>query len=115
MRYLTRLIDATRYSWLGIRAAMRKEPAFQTEVFILPFAIAGSFWFGETVVEKLLLFSSWMLVMIVELLNSAIENTVDRIGTEHHKLSGRAKDMGSAAVLFSLVTAAVIWSAIILS
>lgn len=113
MRYLIRLIDATRYSWLGIGAAMRKEPAFQTEVFILPFAIAGAFWFGDTAVEKLLLFSSWMLVMIVELLNSAIENTVDRIGKEHHKLSGRAKDMGSAAVLFTLITAAVVWLTII--
>jgi len=113
MRYITRLFDATRYSWLGIKAAMRKEPAFQTEVFILPFAIAGSLWFGETTVEKLLLFASWMLVMIVELLNSAIETTVDRIGSEHHKLSGRAKDMGSAAVLFSIITAAVVWLVII--
>lgn len=114
MKYLTRLIDATRYSWLGIRAAMRKEPAFQTEVFILPFAIAGAIWFGETATEKLMLFSSWMLVMIVELLNSSIENTVDRIGKEHHKLSGRAKDMGSAAVLFSVITAVVVWTTIIL-
>lgn len=115
MRYFTRLFDALRYSWLGIKAAMRKEPAFQTEVFILPFAVAGSLWFGDTAVEKLLLFSSWMLVMIVELLNSAIENTVDRISKDHHKLSGRAKDMGSAAVLFSLIIAAVIWATIILA
>jgi len=113
MRYLTRLIDATRYSWLGIRAAMRKEPAFQTEVFILPFAVAGSIWFGDSAVEKLLLFASWMVVMIVELLNSAIETTVDRIGKEHHELSGRAKDMGSAAVLLSLILTATVWSVII--
>jgi len=113
MRYLTRLFDATRYSWFGIKAAMQSEPAFQTEVFILPFAIAGSLLFGETTVEKLLLFSSWMLVMIVELLNSAIENTVDRIGSERHELSGRAKDMGSAAVLFSLITVAVVWGVIL--
>jgi diacylglycerol kinase (ATP) len=113
MNYLTRLIDATRYSWLGIGAALRKEPAFQTEVAILPFVIIGTFYFGETTVEKLLLFTSWMVVLVVELLNSAIEAVVDRIGSERHELSGMAKDMGSGAVHLSLITAAVIWVAII--
>ncbi len=113
MKYLTRLIDATRYSWAGIFTAMRKEPAFQTEVAILPFAIIGAFYFGDTTLEKLLLVVSWMFVLIVELLNSAIEAVVDRIGTERHELSGAAKDMGSAAVHLSLVTAAIIWAVIV--
>jgi len=113
MKYLTRLIDATRYSWAGIFTAMRKEPAFQTEVAILPFAIIGAFYFGDNTLEKLLLVVSWMLVLIVELLNSAIEAVVDRIGTEHHELSGAAKDMGSAAVHLSLITAVIIWVVIV--
>jgi diacylglycerol kinase (ATP) len=113
MNELTRLINATRYSWAGIIAALRSELAFQVEVFILPFAIAGAFYFGESTTEKLMLFGSWMLVIVVELLNSAIEAVVDRIGTEHHELSGAAKDMASAAVLLSLITAVTIWTAII--
>jgi len=113
MNYLTRLIDATRYSWAGVSAAFHHEAAFRTEVFLLPLMIAGSLYFGENPIEKLLLFSSWMLVMIVELLNSAIENSVDRIGMEKHELAGRAKDMGSAAVFLSLITASVVWIVIL--
>jgi diacylglycerol kinase (ATP) len=113
MNYLTRLIAATRYSWAGIFAALRKEPAFQTEVVILPFAIIGAFYLGDTTLEKLLLVVSWMIVLIVELLNSAIEAVVDRIGSERHELSGMSKDMGSGAVHLSLITAAIIWIAII--
>jgi diacylglycerol kinase (ATP) len=113
VNYFTRLIDATRYSWAGIFTALRKEPAFQTEVAILPLVIIGTFYFGDSTLEKLLLFVSWMIVLIVELVNSAIEAVVDRIGTEHHELSGAAKDLGSAAVHLSLITAAVIWIVII--
>ncbi len=112
--YITRLIDATRYSWAGIMAALRSESAFQTEIFILPIAVAGALYIGENTLEKLLLISSWMLVLIVELLNSAIETAVDRIGSEQHELSGRAKDMGSAAVLLSVITAIIIWSSLLL-
>jgi len=113
MNYLTRLIAATRYSWAGIGSALRKEPAFQTEVAILPLAIIGAFYFGDTPMEKLLLIASWMFVLTIELLNSAIEAVVDRIGSERHELSGMAKDMGSGAVHLSLITVAIIWITII--
>ena len=114
MNYLTRLIAATRYSWTGITAALRHEPAFRTEVAILPLAILGALHFGDSTLEKLLMIVSWMLVLIVELLNSAIEAVVDRIGSEHHVLSGRAKDMGSGAVFIALITAAAVWLTILL-
>lgn len=71
-------------------------------------------WLGETTVEKLLLIGSIVLVMLVELLNSAVEAVVDRVGLEHHELSGRAKDIGSAAVMLSLVWAAVTWTLILI-
>ena len=114
MNYLTRLIAATRYSWTGIGAAFRHEPAFRTEVAILPLAIIGAFYFGDSSLEKLLMIVSWLLVMIVELINSAIEAVVDRIGSEQHKLSGRAKDMGSGAVHLSLIMAAAVWLTILI-
>ena len=114
MNELTRLIAATRYSWAGIFAAFRKEPAFQTEVAILPLAIIGALYFGDSTLEKLLMIVSWMLVLIVELINSAIEATVDRIGSEQHELSGRAKDMGSGAVHLALITTAAIWLTLLL-
>ena len=71
-------------------------------------------WLGETGVERALLVGSWLLVMIVELLNSAVEATVDRFGPELHKLSGRAKDIGSASVLLSITLAATVWALILL-
>lgn len=71
-------------------------------------------WLGETTIEKLLLIGSIVLVMLVELLNSAVEAVVDRVGLEHHELSGRAKDIGSAAVMLSLVWAAITWTLILL-
>jgi len=74
----------------------------------------NAFWLGQTTIEKLLLIGSIVLVMIVELLNSAVEAVVDRVGFEHHELSGRAKDIGSAAVMMSLAWAAVTWALILL-
>ena len=71
-------------------------------------------WLGETTIEKLLLIGSIILVMLVELLNSAVEAVVDRVGFEHHELSGRAKDIGSAAVMMSLIWAAITWALILL-
>ncbi len=114
MNYLTRLISATRYSWTGIASALRHEAAFRTEVAILPLAVIAALHFGDSALEKLLLIASWMLVLIVELLNSAIESVTDRIGNEHHELSGRAKDMGSGAVHLAIITAAVIWLVLLL-
>jgi len=114
MNYLTRLIAATSYSWTGIAAALRHEAAFRTEIAILPLAVIGALYFGDTTLEKLLMIASWMLVLIVELLNSAIEAVVDRIGSEHNEISGRAKDMGSGAVHFAIITAAAIWLVLLL-
>lgn len=109
---ITRVINAFGYSMQGIRAALRHESAFRQETvlffFLLPFAI----WLGHTAVEWSLLIGSLLLVLIVELLNSAIEAVVDRFGEEHHELAGRAKDMGSAAVFVSLVGVGVVWGLI---
>jgi len=106
---LSRLADATRYSWLGIGAAYRHEAAFRQEVWLTTVLFAASFPVASSQVEWLLLVGPLFLVLVVELLNSAIENVVDRIGDELHPLAGRAKDMGSAAVLFCLILISVTW------
>ncbi|MDJ0928227.1 MAG: diacylglycerol kinase [Gammaproteobacteria bacterium] len=111
-RGLSRLIAATGYSLSGLNAAWRSEEAFRQEAVLALIMLPGAFWLGTTLLERLLLACSVLLVLIVELLNTAIEYTVDRIGTDHHELSGRAKDMGSAAVMLSLVLAAMIWVSI---
>ncbi|TVP51540.1 MAG: diacylglycerol kinase [Halomonas sp.] len=105
----THLVHSTRYSWKGLKAAFRNEAAFRQEVCITAIMLPLAWWIGEGPVSWLLLVSSLLFVLIVELLNSAIENVVDRIGTEHHELSGRAKDIGSAAVMLSLITAGLTW------
>ena len=100
---------ASCYSYRGIAAAFRHEAAFRQEltamIILLPFA----FWLGETAVQRIVLIAPCILVIIVELINSAIEAVVDRIGPEMHELSGRAKDMGSAAVLLSLLLVILSW------
>jgi diacylglycerol kinase (ATP) len=106
---LERLIHATGYSWAGLRAAFRHEEAFRQEILLSLVLIPLALWLGETGLEKALLFSVWVLVLLMELLNSAIEAVVDRIGDEHHELAGRAKDIGSAVVLVALINAAVVW------
>lgn len=106
---IARLIDATGYSWLGIKAAFRHEAAFRQETLVFVILFAASFWVASTLVEWLLLVMPLLLLLIVELLNSAVETVVDRIGDEHHPLSGRAKDMGSAAVFFTLLMIAASW------
>ncbi|USD36151.1 MULTISPECIES: diacylglycerol kinase [Ferrimonas] len=109
-----RLIHATRYSWLGLRAAWRCEAAFRQEV--VAFLVLGplALWLPVSPVESLLLIGALVAVMVVELLNSAIEAVVDRIGAEYHSLSGQAKDMGSAAVLFTLIMAVATWAVVLL-
>jgi diacylglycerol kinase (ATP) len=109
----TRLINATRFSWRGWSAALRHEAAFRQEMAATLVFIPLALWLGETSAEKALMIASWMLVPIVELLNSAMETAVDRISDEHHPLAGRAKDMGSAAVLTSLLTAGAVWALIL--
>ncbi|MBE9535891.1 MAG: diacylglycerol kinase [Proteobacteria bacterium] len=109
---LKRLISATKNSLAGLKAAWQNEAAFRLEVLGSLILIPAAFWVGETVVEWLLLTGSCLLLLITELLNSAVEAVVDRIGLEHHELSGRAKDIGSAAVLLSLVNLGIVWGII---
>lgn len=92
-----RLVNGTRYSLAGLRSAFRHEMAFRLETLVLSLVVPAGLWLGETGVQRSLLIGSWCLVMVVELLNSAIEALVDRMGLERHELAGRAKDLGSAA------------------
>lgn len=106
---LQRLFNALRYSLQGLKAAFRNEPAFRQECLIAIVLIPLALYLGESGVERAMLIGAWLLVMIVELLNSGIEAVVDRVGEEYHALSGIAKDVGSAAVLVSLVAAVLVW------
>jgi len=107
------LLYATKWSMAGLKAAWSFETAFRIEVIASCFIIPLGLYFGESSVEKVLLCGAWLLVMVVELLNSGIEATVDRISLEHHELSGRAKDLGSAAVFMSNIICAGTWSLIL--
>jgi len=109
---IDRVIKASGNSFRGIRDAFRHEAAFRQELLLSVILLPLSFWLAQTVLEWLLLITPLFVLIIVELLNSAVENTVDRIGTQRHTLSGRAKDMASAAVMFSLVFLAVVWLSI---
>lgn len=103
---------ATAFSSAGLRAAWRHEEAFRQEAILAAVLAPLALWLGDTSLERALLIGSLLLVLIVELLNSAVEAVVDRIGADPHELSGRAKDMGSAAVLLSLLLAAGVWLAV---
>ncbi len=109
---LSRIWHAGLYSLAGLRAGWR-EPAFRQEAILAIVLVPLSFWLGRSWVEVTVLAGSILLVMIVELLNTGIETVVDRIGPEWHALSKRAKDMGSAAVLLSLLIAGGAWLAAI--
>jgi diacylglycerol kinase (ATP) len=104
-----RLFDAAGYSYKGIADCWKFEAAFRQEVAICVVLFALSFFVARTVEQWLLLISPLFLLLMVELLNSAIENVVDRVGDDFHELSGRAKDMASASVLFCLVLIALSW------
>lgn len=106
---ITRIIAAAGNSLRGIRDAWRFESAFRQDSALSLVLLVLSFWLAQTLVEWLLLVMPLFLLLMVEILNSAIENTVDRIGEGHHELSGRAKDMASAAVMFCLVLIAITW------
>jgi len=112
--YLSRLYKATGYSIAGLRAAFKYEQAFRLEVYLSFFLVPFAIWLAKTPVELSLLIGSWLFVMTIELLNSAIEAAIDRIGAEKHELSGRAKDLGSAAVMLSVCFALFIWLTITL-
>jgi diacylglycerol kinase (ATP) len=108
-----RLVDATVFSIKGLKACWTQEAAFRQELAAVLILAPAAFWLGTTTTQRILLLSTCFLVLIVELVNSAIEAVVDRIGMEDHPLSGRAKDMGSAAVLLSLVASAAVWGLVV--
>jgi len=109
------VLNALGYSFSGLAAAARHEDAFRMELIAVMLLAPVALWLGESGVERALLIGCLLLVLIVELLNSAIEATVDRISFENHHLAKRAKDIGSAAVMLSLVNAGLIWLLISLS
>ena len=104
-----RLWHATGYSLQGLAAAFRHEQAFRLEVYLLLIIVPLAFYLGDNNLERALLISSWLIVMMAELVNSAIEAAIDRFGGEHHELSGRAKDIGSAVVFVALALFVVMW------
>ncbi len=104
-----KLVTATGFSLAGLRAAYRHEQAFRLELLVLVFVVPLGLWLGETGVQRALMIGSWCLVLVVELLNSAMEVLVDRLWPERNELAGRAKDMGSAAVFCAIVLACVVW------
>jgi diacylglycerol kinase (ATP) len=106
---IKRLANAFTYSVAGTLAAFKHEDAFRQEVILSVVLIPLAIYLGQTAIDQALMIASILLIIIVELLNSSLEATVDRISIKRHKLSKRAKDIGSAAVFFSLVNAAVIW------
>ena len=112
---LTRIIKAAGYSWAGLVAAFRHEAAFRQELALCLVLIPTGVWLGESGLERALLIGSLLLVLIVELLNSAVEAAIDRFGGEAHELSGRAKDIGSAAVFLSLANVLIIWGLVLFS
>ena len=111
-RGLRRILDAAGYSAAGLAVAWRGEEAFRQEVILGLVLVPLALWLGQSSTERLLLISSWLLVMIVEMLNTAVEATVDRISDARHPLSGQAKDLGSAAVFLSLVLATLVWGTV---
>ncbi len=110
---VTRIINATGYSMKGLKSAWINEAAFRQELMLILLLMPLAFWLGDLSTRILLLIVISWLVVIVEILNSAIEAVVDRVGSEHHELSGRAKDLGSAAVFIALALNALVWGALV--
>ncbi len=108
-----RIVLATKWSMQGLRAAWLHESSFRLEVYLMVVLAPLGFWLGQTGVERALLVGSGLLVLSIELLNSAIEAVIERYGPEHHELAGRAKDMGSAAVFVLMLNALLTWGAIV--
>ena len=112
---LDRVLSALKYSSQGLQAQWKHEAAFRQEVCLFLISLPFAIWFGDSGLERALLIFSVGMVLIVETLNSSVEAVVDRISHEHHELSGRAKDLGSAAVMLALFFAAVVWLVILFS
>jgi len=113
-RGLKRFYLATKYSWMGARAAYREEPAFKYEVHAAIVLVPLALWLADSFAGGAVMIASVLFVMLVELINSAIEAVVDRIGPERHELSGRAKDLGSAAVVLAICIAILVWAAVLI-
>jgi len=111
---LRRVLNATRYSLEGVAAAARHEAAFRQELLLAAALVPLGLWLGADGVERALLAGSVLMVLVVELLNSAIEAVVDRASPEHHELAKRAKDYGSAAVMFALAVTGLVWVLLLL-
>ena len=109
---IRRILRAAKFSAQGLAQAWRHEAAFRQEIALTLLLTPIAVWLGRTAIERALLISVCLIVIIVELVNSAIEAAIDRHGAEHHELSGRAKDLGSAAVFISLVLVLLVWSAV---
>lgn len=112
-RGLKRIINAAKYSWQGLKEAYRNEEAFRQETWLFIVLFPLGLWLGENGMEKAMLVGCLFVVLITELLNSAVEAAIDRIGFERHELSGRAKDIGSAAVTVSLLLVVVTWGLVL--
>ncbi len=106
---ITRIINAAGYSWLGFKAAYQHEAAFRQELALSAALTPVALYFGPSYADKAVLIASLVFILLIEILNSALEAVVDRHGDEIHPLSGRAKDMGSAAVLLAFIIAGLIW------
>jgi diacylglycerol kinase (ATP) len=109
---IRRILRATVYSLQGFDHALRNEAAFRQELALFVIMAPTALWLGRDIVEKAVLIAVLLFVLVVELLNSAIEAAIDRLGEEKHELSGAAKDLGSAAVFVSLVIVIVVWGAV---
>lgn len=107
---LKRILNAFRYSCSGLKEAYRNEDAFRQEVLLAAILLPLAFWVSPEVIERALMIGSVLLLLIIELLNSAIEAAVDRVSLDDHPLSKRAKDIGSAAVFISIINLTVVWS-----
>lgn len=110
---VARIIAAAGYSWRGLKAAYRNETAIRQELMTGIIVIPCAFFFASNGVELALLLGSALLIFLMELVNSALEAIVDRIGTEYHPLSGQAKDIGSALVMIAMLICVIVWAAII--
>jgi diacylglycerol kinase (ATP) len=108
-----RILKAARWSMQGLRAAWLHESSFRLEVYMFVVLAPLGWWLGQTAVERVLLVGSMLLVLSIELLNSAVEAVIERYGPEFHELAGRAKDMGSAAVFVLMMNVLLTWGAIV--
>ena len=108
-----RLVNAFYYSLAGFKAAWKNEEAFRQEIMVGIFVVPAGIIMGETGIQRATLILSYLIIPLVELLNTAVEATVDRVGKERHELSGRAKDLGSASVFLSICIAIIVWALIV--